>query len=163
MVDFCRRMRPRLVGALGFIVREDALADDVAQEALARAWDRWDRVRAMPNPEGWVYRVALNLARSRLRQRAARRARELRVASREPGSSGAVDVASAMAVREAVAQLPLRQRMVVALRYFDDLSVADTAAAMRCAEGTVKSLTHQALAALRAHPDLYLEETDGRA
>ena len=53
------------------------------------------------------------------------------------------------AVMQALAQLPPRQRAVIVLRYYDDLSVADTATALGCAEGTVKSQTSDALAALR--------------
>jgi RNA polymerase sigma factor (sigma-70 family) len=59
------------------------------------------------------------------------------------------DTASALAVRHAVAQLPVRQRSALVLRYFADLSVAETADAMRCPEGTVKTLTRQAILALR--------------
>jgi RNA polymerase sigma factor (sigma-70 family) len=53
-------------------------------------------------------------------------------------------------VQTALAQLPTRQRAVVVLRYYDDLSVAQTAQALGCTEGTVKSQTHDALARLRA-------------
>ena len=64
------------------------------------------------------------------------------------------DVAESVALRaalmSALADLPLRQRTCVVLRYFDDLSVADTAAVLGCTEGTVKSQTSRALASLRS-------------
>jgi RNA polymerase sigma factor (sigma-70 family) len=64
------------------------------------------------------------------------------------------DLAESVAVRtalmSALAQLPPRQRACVVLRYFDDLSVADTAATLGCSEGTVKSQTSRALASLRS-------------
>jgi RNA polymerase sigma factor (sigma-70 family) len=79
----------------------------------------------------------------------------------------APDAADRLAVRAAVASLPPRQRAVLVLRYFDDLSVADAAAALDCAEGTVKSLTHQAIAALRDRLavtiDLTAEEVSNHA
>jgi RNA polymerase sigma factor (sigma-70 family) len=67
--------------------------------------------------------------------------------------SSGQDVAESVAVRaalmSALADLPLRQRACVVLRYFDDLSIADTAAVLGCSEGTVKSQTSRALASLR--------------
>ncbi len=60
IVEFCRRLRPRLIGSLSLLLGDDAAAEDAAQEALARAWDRWDRVREMCNPQGWTYRVAVS-------------------------------------------------------------------------------------------------------
>lgn len=59
------------------------------------------------------------------------------------------DTTTAIAVRQAVADLPPRQRQAILCRFYGQLSVAETAASMRCAEGTVKALTHQAIANLR--------------
>ena len=66
-----------------------------------------------------------------------------------------------IAVREAIVGLPARQRAAVVLRYHADLSVDDTAAVMRCAPGTVKALTHQALERLR--DEFGVDEPAGRA
>jgi RNA polymerase sigma-70 factor (ECF subfamily) len=60
------------------------------------------------------------------------------------------DHADAIAVRRAVLQLPDRQRQAIVLRYFADLSVRETAEQLRCPEGTVKTLVHQAIKSLRA-------------
>ena len=153
---FCARMRPRLIGALALHCGDIDVAEELAQEALVRVWDRWSSVRTTASPEGWTHRVAFNLAHSLYRRRAAeRRARER--AGRVAAAAPEPDQADALAVRAAVAALPPRQRTALVLRYFSDLSIADTAIAMRCAEGTVKSLTAQALAALR--PKLALEES----
>ena len=74
---FCRRTHPRLVRTLAAATGDAALADELAQEALARAWERWSHVRTLDLPEAWCYRVAINLARSQFRRRAAaRRAHE---------------------------------------------------------------------------------------
>lgn len=145
---FCRRMRPALVGTLSLYCGDADVAEELAQDVLARVWDRWPQVREMPHPEAWAYRVALNLANSHYRRRAAeRRARERHGAVVGVAEQG--DAADAMAVRQAVRALPQRQRAAVVLRYFADLSVAEAAALLGCAPGTVKALTHQGIANLR--------------
>ncbi len=67
-----------------------------------------------------------------------------------PGSSYDEDPTARLALMQALAQLPLRQRAVVVLRFYEDLSVTETAGVLGCAEGTVKSQTSDALARLRA-------------
>lgn len=107
----------------------------------------------MERPGAWVHRVAINLANSRFRRFAAERRAHVRhgaTADRYVVS----DIAAAVEVRDAVAALPPRMRAAVVLRYFADMSVAETATAMGCAEGTVRSLTHKGLGALRARSTL---------
>jgi RNA polymerase sigma factor (sigma-70 family) len=90
----------------------------------------------------------MNLARSRFRRLAIeRRARGL-LEHAAAGQRVEPTDESVVAVRTAIAQLPPRQREVVLLRYFADLSVQATAEVMGCAEGTVKASTHKALATL---------------
>lgn len=145
---FCARLRPRLVGALGLHTGDAALAEELAQETLARVWARWSKVRDLDRPEAWTYRVAFNLARSHWRRRRAERRANERSANR-PTEPRDADPGSVLAVREAVAALPERQRRAVVCRFYADMSVAETAAALGCAAGTVKALTHKAVAALR--------------
>lgn len=157
--DFLRDLHPRLVGGLTLQCGDPSLAEELAQETLARAWSRWDTVRTHGSPQAWAWRVALNLSSSWFRRRAAERranARSGPVTDEAPSS----DTADRLAVREALAVLPPRQRAVVVLRYFDDLSVADTAVALGCAPGTVKSLTHLAIAGLRQRLGVDLVPTD---
>jgi RNA polymerase sigma-70 factor (ECF subfamily) len=103
----------------------------------------------MERPVGWVYVVAMNV----VRRGARRRARETDVVggSVTPMVVGDVGggVTTQVALRVAVAALPERQREALVLRYLADLSVAETATAMGCAPGTVKSAVHAALATLR--------------
>lgn len=144
--ELCRRSSARLVGTLTLRCGDSELARDIAQEALARAWRDWETLRRRKPVEPWIYATALNLLRSwHRRLRVARR--------REPVLSVVpeidADAEAALSVREAVTALPERQREAVALRYYADLSVRDTAEAMGCAEGTVRALTAQAVAALR--------------
>jgi RNA polymerase sigma factor (sigma-70 family) len=144
--SWCASVYPRLVAAMSLYCGTLEDAEDLAQETLSRAWEHWSTVGEHPAPESWAFRTAFNLANSRWRRRRIERRAHARLASR--GTAVPTDVVD-IEVRRAVAGLPARQREVVVLRFFVDLSVADTAAAMTCAEGTVKALTHQAIASLR--------------
>lgn len=145
---FCDREYPRLVGALTLFVGDRDLAEDLAQDALVQACKHWRRVRTMPAPGAWLHRVAVNQAKSR----AARRGRELfatgRLAASRPASESP-EPTEALALRVAVASLPERQRLALVLRYYAALPVAEVASIMRCKDGTVKALTHQAVDRLR--------------
>ncbi|HEU5002412.1 MAG TPA: SigE family RNA polymerase sigma factor [Actinomycetota bacterium] len=143
---FCAAHYADLVATLSFVLHDRWQAEDVAQEALARAWARWRRVGGLERPDLWLRRVAINLAISTLRRRrvAARYTRSL-----SDGAAPGPDRDPDDTVAQALASLSPRRRTAVVLRYFADLSVADTAVAMGCKEGTVKALTSQAIAALR--------------
>lgn len=65
---FCREHLVILAKALGLFVRDAALGEELAQEALLRACARWPQVRALDSPRAWLYRVGINLARSRARR-----------------------------------------------------------------------------------------------
>lgn len=148
LATFVAREYPRLVGALTVHCGDRALAEDFAQEALARACDRWDRVGAMEVPAGWVYRTAMNLASSWFRRRQA----ELRANRRHGVPDGVIehDAADALAVRGAIRGLPPKQRSVLACRYYLGMSVAETADVMRCSDAAVRQHTSRAVKALRA-------------
>lgn len=153
---FCRREYPRLVGALTLYCGDRHLAEDLAQEALARACRSWSRVGAMAAPGAWVHRVAINLAKRHIRRQ------HIGLAALRRHAAGAVpvhvdldtEVTDALAVRAAVGKLPRRQRTALVLRYYSDLPVAEVAMAMGCAQGTVKALTHKAIRALRTRGGL---------
>lgn len=147
--EFCRRLHPRLVGTLHLYLGEPETARELAQDALVRVIERWSAVSVMEHPEAWTYRVAFNLARSRLRRRLAERRAHARTGP-QPTSSGDVEVADVLSVRSAVATLPTRQREAVVLRYFCDLPLAEIADVMSCRTGTVKAHLHQAMANLRS-------------
>ena len=145
---FCRREWPRLVGSLSLFTGDGDLAQELAQETLVRVCRDWHKVSNLDAPGAWAHRVALNLARSHFRRRAVARRHSVRLAA--AAHHDEPDTTNAIAVRSAVALLPTRQRTALVLRYFADLSVAETAEAMRCPEGTVKTLTRQAILALRS-------------
>jgi RNA polymerase sigma-70 factor (sigma-E family) len=144
---FCRREWPRLVGSLSLFTGDGDLAEDLAQETLARVCRDWRKVSNLDSPGAWAHRVALNLARSHYRHRSVARRHAGRIAN--AAETHDPDTATVLAVRKAVASLPVRQRTALVLRYFADLSVAETAEAMRCPQGTVKTLTRDAILALR--------------
>ena len=146
---FCRAEHARLVGTLTLYTGDPAVVHDLAQEALARACAKWAAVRRMDAPGAWVHRVAINLANSSFRRRRAERAAVTRLGGRREAVDAA-EPSDVLAVRRAVAALPPRMRTALVLRYYSDLSVDQAAEAMGCRPGTVKSLTSQALTALRA-------------
>ena len=120
-------------------------AEDVAQEACARACLRWNKLARYGTPKPWVVRVATNLAIDQYRRRQRAQATDHVVpAAVEPIDARRVDL------HRALSRLTRRQRDVVVLRYIADLSEADTAEALGCAPGTVKSHATRGLAALRA-------------
>jgi RNA polymerase sigma factor (sigma-70 family) len=146
LVAFCHVEYPRLVGALSLYCGDRDVAEELAQEALVRACERWQTVREMTSPGAWVYRVALNLAHSHYRRRAVM----ARVMGRLRGDpQHESDLTDSVCVRQAVAALPRRQRAVVTLRYFLDLSVDETATTLRTSSSAVRSLSHRAVAQLR--------------
>ena len=120
-------------------------AEDIAQEACARACVRWARLTRHGDPKPWIVRVAGNLAIDQWR-------RQQRAATHGADTTDSIDAADARRIdlHRALATLPRRQREVVVLRYVVDLSEAETAAALNCAPGTVKSHASRGLAALRA-------------
>jgi RNA polymerase sigma-70 factor (ECF subfamily) len=132
--------------AVALTIGDRGRAEELTQEAFARAYQRWRRVSRMDRPVAWVYVVALNAERKRWR-------REKNAPAPEPPDPQGDDIATAVVttivLREAIVRLPPRQRAAIVLRYLADLSTAEVAQAMGCADGTVKATIHQALKNLR--------------
>ena len=146
---FYRDHRDRIAAALALTCRNAALGAEAADEAMARAYARWDHVATMANPSGWVYRVGLNWTRSLLRRRTREDLGEVaELASVDPDVSVDLD--------RALAGLDVAHRSVVVCRHLLGMSTAETAHALDIAEGTVKSRLSRALDALRTA----LETTD---
>jgi RNA polymerase sigma-70 factor (sigma-E family) len=125
-------------------------AEDLVQEALLKVSRRWPRVRRMQHPVAYARQILVNLALKASVRRA--RARDELSFPTAPEAAGEIDDASLVDTRDelllAVAGLPPRQRTVLVLRYFLDLSEAEAAAAMQCSLGTVKSTASRALGRL---------------
>jgi RNA polymerase sigma-70 factor (ECF subfamily) len=141
--DFYRTSWSGVARALSLALGDRDLAIEATDEAMARAYPRWDKLRGYDNPAAWVYRVGLNWARSHHR-RLARRLPWARPTSTDP-----VPIAEP-AIRDALMALPFSQRSVVVCRLFLDWSVADTATALGVKPGTVQSRLHRALQTLES-------------
>jgi RNA polymerase sigma-70 factor, ECF subfamily len=135
----------RLVAQLFAVTGNLHDAEDVAQEAFARACVRWHRLRAYDVPAAWVRRVAFNLAIQGRRR--ARRALVLRDRLGPPGHAPTLSVEH-VALVEALGKLPLRHRQVLVLHYLADLPVEQIAHDLGIAVGTAKSRLSRARQAL---------------
>lgn len=148
---FVKELYGKIMSTIQVIVGNRASAEDLAQEAFARAYLSWSKLWPDGNPGGWVYRVATNLALS-WRRRAGRELRAVqRLGRRTDLTVAAPDVYPEL--HAAIAKLPARQRAAVALHYVLGLSMDEAAAAMKCAPGTVKSLLFSARERLRTELD----------
>ena len=134
---------PLAVRLAARIVGDQASAEDVAAEALARAYARWSAVSALPYRDAWVLRVAGNLAIDSLRRR--------RPSPPPPLVDQFEDAAALrLALASALAKLPNRQREAVVLRYLAGYSEVEVSHALGVSINSVKTHTRRGLAALRA-------------
>lgn len=138
---FYRNGREEIIRALVLASGNRDLGFEAADEAFARALERWEEVGGYENPEGWVYRVGLNWARSRLRRRF----------SLEGLFAESVhhDELPEPELLAAVERLSFKYRTVIVARFFLDWTVEQTAVALRIPEGTVKTRQFRALERLR--------------
>jgi RNA polymerase sigma-70 factor (sigma-E family) len=130
--------------------RQDA--EDIAQTALTNAYSVWPRIRNADDVTVYVHKILINVYRTSRRRRRVREVLTSAVPERRSAAAAAANKAlhDRDEVAQALAQLTPRQRAVIVLRYLEDLTEAQTAAALRCSVGTVKSQSSKALAKLRA-------------
>ncbi len=131
------------------LVGDHGLAEDLVQTALARTYAAWSKVRSVEAGPAYARTTLVNTASEWFRKRSWRR--ELPTEHLGDPANAPHDPSLRPTVVAALALLAPRQRAVVVLRYYEDLSVAETARALNCSEGTVKSQTFDALAVLRTH------------
>jgi len=146
--EFMRGRWPAMLRLAYGLTGDRGHAEDVAQAAFARVYASWERVKRTGDPGAYARRVLINENRRRFRKH--------RVPEDLSGvlpDIAAVDAAGDLdqraALLAALRALPPRQRSVVVLRYWLDMSEAETAAALNCSAGTVKSQASRALATLR--------------
>ena len=146
--EFVRARSGSLLRTAMLLVGDANQAQDLLQVALWRTHRRW--AQASDHPDAYARKVLVNLAHDRRRQ-ASRRVTESALADTTPGSvpDRAASVVERDALVTALRLLPARQRATLVLRFWDDLSVEETATALGCAAGTVKSNTSKGLAGLR--------------
>jgi RNA polymerase sigma-70 factor (sigma-E family) len=139
---------PALTRVAYLLTGDSASAEELVQSALVKTIPRWRRLIASGNPEAYVRRIMVNDHISWWR-RFGRREVPLPAAPEDGGPDESEAAARRLDLAFALAQLPARQRAVVVLRFYEDLSEVETAAALGCAVGTVKSQAAAALARLR--------------
>jgi RNA polymerase sigma-70 factor (sigma-E family) len=142
---------PRLFRTTYAVAGDRLLAEDALQSAFAKAYTAWDRVQSADHPEAYVRRMAVNEVLSVLRRPWFRAERTTDAPEPTPVPSSESRTVDRDAVWRAVCSLPPRQRAVVVLRYYEDLSEAEIADVLGCSRGTVKSTASSALANLRVH------------
>lgn len=144
---------PVLVRTAYLLTGDRYLAEDLAQSALTKVYASWRHVRRADDVDAYVRRVLVNTNANRFRKR--RVAEHLTAA---PYDLAAYEPHAGLAQRSvlmaALAELPARQRAVVVLRYWEDMSEKEVAAALGCSQGTVKSQASKALARLRQNAAL---------
>lgn len=144
--EFFQAEYPALVRACFLLTVDQAEAEDVAQEAMARAFERWDRVAGMESPGGYVYRIAVNLNRRRLRRLAAR-ARHLLAMGPNPEPGEGPEVR--LEIADAIASLSRGQREAFMLVEWLGVSAEEAGRTLGIRPGSVRSRVHRARAALR--------------
>ncbi|MEU7852417.1 SigE family RNA polymerase sigma factor [Nonomuraea sp. NPDC049141] len=151
--EYVGQRHERLCRTAYLLTRDWATAEDLVQTALVKAWGVWRRIEA--DPDRYVYRILVNTHASwwRRRWRNEVPTEVLPEGLIEPGFETSVAERSALWV--AVGDLPPRQRAVLVLRYFEDLTPQQVADALGCSEGSVKKQLSRALARLRVDPALH--------
>ncbi len=145
--------RERALARLAYLLvgnRDDA--EDLLQNVLAKVYRHWDRVASVEQPDAYVRRMMVNESNSRWR----RVLRRLETPSShvlevlDPPGAVSPDPTLGIDLWRHVQTLPRQQRAAVVLRYYEDLTEAQTAEILECSVGTVKSHTSRAISALRS-------------
>lgn len=149
--EFVTARGPGLLRVARLLTGDAHLAEDLLQTVLAKVWSKWRRIGA-ENPEAYVRKALVNTHLSWWQRRW--RGEIPHAHERMPEGTGTGDPFDAVDLEQSLAlvvrRLPARQRAVVVLRYFEELSVQETARILGCHPGTVKSQAAKALRTLRA-------------
>ncbi|WP_353507849.1 SigE family RNA polymerase sigma factor [Intrasporangium sp.] len=147
------KAREQALARLAYLLTGDRdAAEDLLQNALAKCYRNWERVRGVEQPDAYVRRILINERNSRWRRivrRADSASSHVLEVHDPPAPPAAVDAAESLDLWRHVQALPRQQRAVLVLRYYEDLTEAQTAQILGCSLGTVKSHTSRALAAMR--------------
>ena len=157
--EFVAARSSRLLRTAYLLTRDHALAEDLLQTALTRAWFSWSRIQGDPEP--YVRKILVNTYASWWRRKW--NGERAHAEPPEPELTGGSTVDDRHDLWTAMGRLPRRQRAVVVLRFVEDLSEAETARILGVSNGTVKSQTSKALAKLRIDPALATETTEDRS
>ncbi|MBA9001607.1 MULTISPECIES: SigE family RNA polymerase sigma factor [Thermomonospora] len=145
---FFERHHGELARLAAMLLGDSDAADDLAADALAAAWHRWDRVRRADQPLAYVRRIVVNMCNSRIRSLVRERSRLTALGAAEQEQRDDPDVPAIVDVRAALQRLPHRKRACVVLRLAFDLSEQETARVLGVSVGTVKSQTSRGVTEL---------------
>lgn len=149
--EFVAARSDALLRTAYLLTRDHGLAEDLLQSSLTKAWFAWGRIDG--RAESYVRRILVTTYASWWRRKW-----NGEHATGELPESGHVDTVGDTDLWTALGRLPRRMRAVVVLRYYEDLTEAETAQLLGCSVGTVKSQTSKALSKLRIDPALADEE-----
>jgi RNA polymerase sigma-70 factor (ECF subfamily) len=145
--EFVTSRSPALLRTAYLLVGDRSLAEDLVQSALTKVYRHWDRVSAAGSPEAYVRRIMVNERRSWWRRNPGHEV--LGPVPDRGGPDESAGLAERDAIWRAVLALPPRTRAVLVLRYWEDLSEAETAQILDCSVGTVKSQASRGLRKLQ--------------
>ncbi|AIR99304.1 SigE family RNA polymerase sigma factor [Streptomyces glaucescens] len=155
--SYVRARQPMLLRTARSLTANPCDAEDLLQTALTKTYVAWDRIEDHRALDGYVRRALLNTRTSQWRKRRVDEFTCDELPEPEPVSGGN-DPAERQALHDAmwraILRLPARQRAMVVLRYYEDLSEAQTAEVLGVSVGTVKSAVSRALGKLREDPEL---------
>ena len=149
-VEFAQAARGRLRRTAYLLCGDWDQASDFVQEGLVRVYVAWPRLQKAGREHAYAKRAVVSAFLDHARKRSSTEIPSEADVSVPSGDDVAERVSNRQMLMRALADLPPRQRACVVLRYFEDLSVEDTAQALGCSEGTVKSQTSRALSSLRS-------------
>lgn len=143
----CSSMRPQLLNFLYYYTGKWETAEDLTQDTLVRVCSNWRKVTRADDPHRYVFRIAVNLAKSLRRRHRIEQQHQEWFGSNQPDFADGLDQANT--VRSAVRALRHNERLVILLRFYADFSVAQTCEVLGIPEGTVKTLTRRSLKKLQ--------------
>ena len=149
--EFATALSEELPGAYrlaGYMLADASEAQDAVQDASVRAWRAWSQLRDRDKFHSWFNQILVNVCRSKLRRQSKRRTTDIDEADLEAGDPFRASLARD-AVGRALSALSMELRMVVILRYWGDMPLAEIADRLGIPVGTVKSRHHAAMQALR--------------
>jgi RNA polymerase sigma-70 factor (sigma-E family) len=149
--EYVAARRTQLMRSAVLLGCPTADAEDLVQSTLTKAYRSWPRVARADQPDAYVYRILTNTLRD---TRSRRWTDEVPTEVLPTAAAEDPDPTTGLAVRRALAAMTREHREVLVLRFYADLSEADTAAALGIPAGTAKSRTARALAALAADDDI---------
>lgn len=146
--EFVAARSPELLRLAYVLTGDQHAAEDLLQSALTKAAAHWGRIHGAA--EGYVRRVMYREQVSRWRRRARRPEVAMAQVPERPARDEVAGVEARLALREALLALPPGKRVMLVLRYLEDLPEAQVADIVGCSVGTVRSQTHKAIAQLRS-------------